>query len=139
MQACRRPLAPSEVDHELIWLVVSLVTIVFLAIWFATRLPTPQCFFHHITGLPCPTCGATRAACQFLHGHFADSFRFNPLAFLAYCGIVIFDLYAAVVLLARAPRIRLVSLSPNESRFVRAIVVAAFLSNWLYLIVARLA
>ena len=39
----------------------------------------PVCFFHRITGLLCPGCGALRGVHQLLHGHLAAAFRFNPM------------------------------------------------------------
>ena len=137
MQYCRRRLAPQELDHELLWLLVSLGTFLGLMFWLSAQLPTPQCAFHSLTGLPCPTCGATRAAGQFLHGHFAASFRFNPLAFLAYCGIVVFDIYALAALLLHAPRLRVINFTPNERIFLRSLAVALIAANWLYLLAAR--
>lgn len=137
MQARRRSLAPREVDHELLWLLVSLGTGASLAFWFAAGLPTPACVFHSLTGLPCPTCGSTRAAYHFLHGHFAVSFLFNPLAFLAFCGLVIFDLYALAVLLARAPRFRLQHFSPADKWLLRSLALTLFAGNWLYLLTTR--
>ena len=70
MQLYRHQITAQEIDHELIWLLVSLGTLLGFALWFAARLPMPQCVFHTLTGLPCVTCGATRSAFQFLHGHF---------------------------------------------------------------------
>ncbi len=134
MQACRRSLAPREIDHELLWLLVSLGTFASLAFWFAASLPTPSCVFHSLTGLPCLTCGSTRAAYHFLHGHFAASFLFNPLAFLSFCAFALFDLYALIILAARAPRLRLHSFSPAEKILLRALVVALLASNWFYLL-----
>lgn len=136
MQACRRSLAPREIDHELLWLLVSFGTFASLALWFAAGLPTPSCVFHSLTGLPCPTCGSTRAAYHFLHGHFAASFLFNPLAFLAFCALVLFDLYALTILAARAPRLRLHSFSPVEKLLLRSLVVALLAGNWFYLLTA---
>ena len=43
----------------------------------------PVCFFHEVTGLLCPGCGALRAMHQLLHGHLAAAFHFNPLLVLA--------------------------------------------------------
>jgi hypothetical protein len=137
MQLHWRKPAPQELDYELLWLTVSLGTFLGLALWLAAGLPTPHCAFHSLTGLPCLTCGATRAAWQFLHGHFAVSLRFNPLAFFAYCGIAAFDLYALVALLLRAPRLRLINFTPNERIFLRSCAVALIAANWLYLLVAR--
>jgi hypothetical protein len=137
MQYCRRRLAPQELDHELLWLLVSLGAFVSLAFWLTAGLPTPQCAFQSLTGLPCPTCGATRAAWQFLHGHFAASLFFNPLAFLGYCAIALFDLYAAGVLLLRSPRLRIRNFTRAEKLVIRGSILALFVCNWLYLLVAR--
>jgi hypothetical protein len=86
---------------------------------------------------PLPDMCATRSAWQFLHGHFLTSLRFNPLAFLAYCGIAIFDLYAIAVLIARTPRLRLSNFTRFEKLVVRILVIALLSGNWLYLVVAR--
>lgn len=137
MQGYRRSLGPREVDHELLWLLVSLGTSASLAFWFAARWPTPQCVFHSLTGLPCPTCGATRAAYHFLHGHFASSFFFNPLAFLAFCALVIFDLYALTILMTRAPRFRLQNFTPAEKLLLRSLALTLLAGNWLYLFTSR--
>jgi len=50
MQLCSRRLAPDEIDHELIWLSVSLGSVAVAATWFALGLPWPRCLFHDLTG-----------------------------------------------------------------------------------------
>lgn len=134
MRICRRRLAPQEIDHELIWLLVSLGTGCLIALWFVARLPTPQCAFHSTTGLPCPTCGATRAAWQFLHGHFFASFSCNPLLFFGFCFVLIFDLYALAVLVGGAPRFRVTNFSGAQKRLLRRLAIGLLLGNWLYLL-----
>ena len=76
------------------------------AIWLGLGLPWPVCWFHEFTGEPCATCGATRATIAFLHGHFSDAFRWNPLAFVACIAVAAYDLYAIAVLLTGRPRLR---------------------------------
>ena len=39
----------------------------------------PKCFFHVVTGLDCPGCGATRSVNRLLHGQFTEAWQFNPL------------------------------------------------------------
>jgi len=134
MQICCRRLKLQEIDHELVWLLVSLGAGAGLAAWLSARLPMPGCPFQSLTGFPCLTCGATRSAWQFLHGHFIMAFRFNPLAFLSYCGIAVFDLYAFGVLLTRGPRLRLEKFSSREKKVLRRLAVALLAGNWLYLI-----
>lgn len=137
MLAFRRSLAPQEINHELIWLLVSLGGAIGLAAWLAARLPTPQCTFYSLTGLPCVTCGATRSAFHFLHGHFLTSFLFNPLAFLAFCGVVVFDFYALAVLITGAPRLRFSDFSSAQKRLLRGAAILLLAANWLYLLIAR--
>lgn len=132
----RKPMPP-EIDHELLWLFVSLGTFFSLVAWLTAHLPTPPCVFRSLTGLPCVTCGATRAAWRFLHGHFDTSFFLNPLAFLACLSVAIFDLYAIAVLVTRAPRFRLANFTPTEKLFARSAVIALIVGNWLYLLIAR--
>jgi hypothetical protein len=137
MQYCRRRLAAQEIDHELLWLLISVTAFFLLVLWLSAGLPTPRCAFRAFTGVPCLTCGATRSAWQFLHGHFLTSMRFNPLAFVAYCGVAVFDLYALAVLIARAQRLRLTKFTRTEKLAVRILVAALLFGNWFYLILAR--
>jgi hypothetical protein len=138
MQLYRHQITAQEIDHELIWLLVSLGTLLGFVLWFAARLPMPQCVFHTLTGLPCVTCGATRSAVQFLHGHFVASLVFNPLVFITLCSVTVFDLYAVAVLITRAPRFRLINFTDAEKLLVRGGGVALLAGNWLYLLTTRL-
>src|ERR1700746_1493043 len=107
MQIVARRLARGEIDYELLWLGASLASIGIAVAWFVLGLPWPRCAFHEFTGLPCVTCGMTRCAIQFFHGHFFAALKWNPLVFAALCGVLAFDLYAFVILTMRAPRLRI--------------------------------
>jgi Protein of unknown function (DUF2752) len=128
-----RRLAPGEFDHELLWLSVSLSTLFLAAGWLATSLPWPRCMFHEITGLPCVTCGMTRSAIAFFHGHILAALKWNPLVFVFLCGAMVFDLYAFVVLVTRAPRLRFV-FGQTEKKYARGVVICALALNWIYLL-----
>ena len=130
---CRR-LDSSEVNHELVWLAVSLGSLALAAGWFAVGLPWPRCLFHDFTGLPCLTCGATRSTTAFFHGHFFAAWQWNPLVFGLLCSVSVFDAYAFVVLISRAPRLRIVNLKATEKEFIRLAVIIVALSNWIYLL-----
>src|SRR6266513_2079423 len=134
MQVLRRPLAPGETDHELIWLSVSVASLGLAATWFSLGLPWPRCLFHDLTGRPCLTCGMTRSAIQFFHGHFLAALKWNPLVFAALCGLSIFNAYAFIVLVTRAPRLRLANLTPREKSVARYLTVALLALNWIYLL-----
>jgi hypothetical protein len=134
MQLLRRPLAPGETDHELIWLTVSLASLGLATTWFAFGLPWPHCLFHDLTGRPCLTCGMTRSAIQFFHGHFFAAFQWNPLVFAALCGLSIFNAYAFLVLATRAPRLRIALWTRAEKKYAQIIVITALILNWAYLL-----
>src|SRR5713226_6040483 len=134
MQIQSRRLAPAEVDYELIWLSVSLGSLGIAAGWSALGLPWPRCTFLLVTGHPCLTCGATRAAIAFSHLGFWSAWKWNPLVFTVLCGLSIFDAYAFAVLVIRAPPVRIVQFTPAEKNFLRLIAVILLLSNWIYLL-----
>ena len=50
---------------------------------------------------------------------------------------MIFDLYAIVVLITGAPRLRLGNFSGTEKLLIRSIVIALLAGNWLYLLTTR--
>jgi hypothetical protein len=128
-------LAPDELDHELIWLSVSVVSLGLAAAWLTVGLPWPRCTFHEITGLPCVTCGMTRCGIQFFHGHFLAALKWNPLVFVFLCGIAVYDLYAFTTLATRAPRLRVCFQRPIAKTFGRMSVISALALNWIYLLI----
>ena len=134
MQVTRHRLASNEIDHELVWSSVSIGSLGFATAWFAVGLPWPPCFFHDLTGLPCPTCGATRSAIEFLHGHFLGALRWNPLVFSGLCALSIFNVYAFLILITRAGRFRIANVTIREKRFIRAGIVVLITLNWVYLL-----
>src|SRR5260370_659089 len=52
----------------------------------------------------------------------------------ALCGFWIFDAYDLIVLVVRAPRVRIARFSSTEKTFVRALVVTSLAVNWGYLL-----
>jgi hypothetical protein len=134
MQVCLRPRSASGIDHELLWLSVSLGGLAAAATWFALGLPWPHCIFFSITGFPCVTCGATRATIQFLHGNFLAAWKWNPLVLIFLSGLTLFNVYAAAVLATRAPRLRLGGLSSVEKKAARGFVIVLLALNWIYLL-----
>ena len=134
MQISWRRVAPNELDHELIWLSVSGATLVMAMAWFALRLPWPSCMFRTLTGHPCVTCGSTRSAIAFFHGHFSAAWNLNPLIFSALCAVVIFDAYALVTLTLRTPRFRIGNFTRREKKLARLALVVLLVLNWIYVL-----
>ncbi len=134
MQFRVRHLFPGEIDYELIWLGVSVASLALAGVWLTIGLPWPRCVFHEITSLPCVTCGMTRCGIQFFHAHFLAALKWNPLVFMGLCSVMAFDLYALIVLVTRAPRLRIRFLTPAAKRLVRVSMVLILALNWTYLL-----
>ena len=134
MRLVWRRIPSTEFNHELVWLVVSVAATIGGAIWLRLGFPTLRCPFLAVTGYPCLTCGATRCAIAFLHGNFSRAWHWNPLALVALCGVAVFDVYAAIVLITRGPRLRLVDWTRTEKNAVRITFVALIAVNWIYLL-----
>jgi uncharacterized protein DUF2752 len=137
MRLVWRRIPPDNFNHELVWLAVSVATAIGGAIWLDLGFPTLRCPFLAVTGYPCLTCGATRCAIAFAHGNFSGAWLWNPLALVALCFVVVFDVYAAIVLIARSPRLVLVDWTWPEKNAVRIAVVALIVLNWIYLLAHR--
>jgi hypothetical protein len=68
------------------------------------------------------------------HGDFLLALSWNPLAFGVLCGLIVFDIYAAMVLVGRTRRLRLVDWTATEKRMVRIAVIGLVALNWSYLL-----
>ncbi len=134
MRLLWRGRSANEPDHELIWLAVSASSIAGGAVWLAFALPWPRCAFLAVTGLPCVTCGATRCTIAFLRGDFLSALSWNPLAFVAFCALIAFDLYAAIVVVGRTPRLRIVDWTIAQKNAGRIVVISLLALNWIYLL-----
>lgn len=130
-----RPLRKGELDHELIWLSVTAATALFGVLWLSLGMPWPRCTFQALTGVPCFTCGSTRAAVAFLHGELGSAFRWNPMAAAGFIAILAYDAYAAAVLLFGLPRLRLRGPGTETRKTLVRLLVILALINWVYLLV----
>jgi Protein of unknown function (DUF2752) len=131
-----RHLRSPQIDHELLWLSVGAGTVLCVGLALtAPNLQVPRCAFKTLTGLPCPTCGATRASLALARGEIATAFSINPLVCAAIAAAGLYLAYAAIVLAGRLPRLRL-QLSRREVPLARAAAVVLIVLNWAYLIAA---
>jgi hypothetical protein len=137
MRLVWRRVPPEAFNHELVWLAVSVAAVVGGGAWLALGLPWLACPFRAVTGYPCLTCGATRCAIAFSHGNLLLAWSWNPLTFLALCGVALFDLYATAVLLTHGPRLRVIDWTRAEKNAVRIAAVVLIAVNWTYLLAHR--
>jgi hypothetical protein len=69
-----------------------------------------------------------------VQGNFLSAVSWNPIAFVVLCGLIVFDFYAAIVLIRRARRLRVVDWTSAEKRVVRIAVIGVLALNWIYLL-----
>ena len=98
------------------------------------RLPFALCYLKLSTGLPCPSCGSTRALGRLFALDVPGALRMNPATTLAVFGLALWA--AADLALLPQRRALGVELHPRAGLALRVGAVAALLANWVYLIAA---
>ncbi len=93
-----------------------------------------ECGMKMLLGLPCFTCGATRATIALTGGDLAGAFALQPLivtlyGLLATWGLISFSSFLA-------GRRVVLTLSETEKTFVKAAIIVAPFLNWAYLVAA---
>lgn|GEM_PF-651637 len=63
----------------------------------------PMCWFHSMTGLPCPGCGLTRSVLAIGSGEFAGAWHFNPFGYVVYGILVVLLLLPILARVAPRP------------------------------------
>jgi len=99
----------------------------------ALKLPAMQCPFHSITGLPCLSCGATRALTCLQNGDISGLFYNNPLLVIFCFGLFFFSLFKVAEFIFKF-EFKLV-FSRRFSLAARMTAIVLIAANWLFLIV----
>ena len=93
------------------------------------------CFFKNITGLPCPSCGATRAAAMIVDGNIVSSFLLNPLGIILVMIMLVVPVWLCYDLILKKNGLYN-SFLLNESRIRQKktayILTALILINWVW-------
>ena len=103
-----------------------------VAVLHLDRLPVRVCMFKTITGIPCMTCGTTRALGRLAHLDFTGSFRINPLATVALVVLLVAG-FVNLLLLPGGRTLRL-DASSREWRWMILLGLVLLVVNWIYLI-----
>ena len=126
-----RPADREERQLAWLWFAAVLSALVLRPLWLVIAPLLPGCPFNAITGIPCPSCGTTRAALALLHGHPFHALVLNPLATLAGLAFVGGGLLAPVWAVAGG---RIPDLPRPLPAWARAATLAALAANWAWVI-----
>ena len=96
------------------------------------RIPVTFCAIKSMSGIPCATCGSTRAFARLFDLDLAGALAMNPFTTIVALLIAVWAL-ADLVLLPRRKALR-VGFSPPVGRWVRILAFGAFIANWIYLL-----
>lgn len=101
--------------------------------WPAVAAALPPCPFRSLTGLPCPTCGTTRAFLALSELRVRNALTLNPLATLAALlgGLSAMGLAVALAFGARLPAFWL-ELERRWPWWLRGLVLLGVFANWLW-------
>ncbi len=89
------------------------------------------CILRNVTGLPCPTCGSTRAVRALAAGRPIEALGHNPLVVTAMACGAAWLFWRAV----RAPRRRGALRRPSNGAALAVVAVLLVVANWCYLLV----
>lgn len=90
-----------------------------------------ECPFLSLAGIPCATCGMTRAFVHLAHGHVVEAFQWSPLGAALAAGAWAFAVADSVRVAAGWP---LPALPPRVGRGLVIGGVALLLANWAFLV-----
>jgi len=118
----------------LIFAAIGVVGTLAVGLLHLDRLPFPLCYLKLLTGLPCPTCGSTRALGRLFALDVPGALVMNPVTTLAAFAILLWA--AADLVLLPQKRALGLELSPRAGRGLRIAVVVAVVANWAFLLAA---
>jgi hypothetical protein len=114
----------------LYWGAVAAALLLLMPLAPEAAMAVPPCLFRSLTGLPCPTCGATHALVALSRLHLAAALADNPLVAAAAVAFLLGGLGAGVAALAGRP-----FREPTSFRLsTRLAAVAAILGNWAWVL-----
>jgi hypothetical protein len=99
------------------------------------QLSGHSCTLKMLTGLPCPSCGSTRALYLILSGHITKAFTMQPLLTTLGIAAIAYSLYAFAVVVLGTPRLKGLPRSPTRRRRLMLFAFFAIAANWSFLII----
>lgn len=124
-------------DAELVLgvlLIPILLTLLLLAVLFLPQSMMPRCNLYQHFGIPCPTCGSSRALQSLFSGDFAEAFRLQPFMIITGICLTAYSIYSYLVIFGKTPTLRIVEITRTNRLLIIAAAVLLVAADWLYLL-----
>lgn len=101
------------------------------------RFPLGFCAWKYLTGFPCPTCGFTRAFCDFANGRWAEGIYLCPFALVIFVLMALVFLYNAISMASslfglRISAVKSMRLTSRRTALAAVLFFLLILVNWIY-------
>jgi hypothetical protein len=100
-------------------------------------LPVDLCLFKRLTGLPCPTCGLTRAFCHAVRGNWISSVRYHPAGIMLAAAVIGWALWLGLEAANGVPWRD--DLRPRLRTFLLVAGISLSSVNWIVHLISRAA
>lgn len=126
-----RPLTLAERQLAFVWGGLALAALALRPLWTWLAPHLRPCLMRVVTGIPCPTCGATRSTLALFEGRFGDALVLNPLVTVVAATFVVGGLVAPLWTWRRGTVPTVPLPLPLWSRVGLAVAIVA---NWSWVI-----
>ena len=127
-----RPLSLAERQLAVVWAGLALGAVALRPAWSWLAPLLRPCLLRTTTGVPCPTCGATRGTLALFEGRIADALLCNPMVTVAVVAFVAGGVVAPMWAWRRGTAPAVPSPLPVRWRLGLVVAVAA---NWTWVII----
>jgi hypothetical protein len=125
------PLLPSKRRALTVLGVAGAVALLGSGFWVVHE-KVPKCWLLTLSGIPCPTCGGTRAIRALLAGDLVACFLHNPFVAISLSGLLLSATYALGALLFRWPVPSLPDPASRSGIILRGGLVCSLIGSWIW-------
>src|SRR6478609_4405557 len=109
--------------------------------FYSKHIHFSMCIFKNVTGIPCPSCGTTRAIQLILHGNIIESLYMNPFGIIVISLMIIAPFWILYDVISNKDTFLLSYKKAEEiirTKWITIVLISLVLLNWIWNIYKRL-